>query len=172
MVKGTIFSKFKGDRAPLPALPPLRSVALAWLGGVLAIATVGKLAGLLSMPLMLGSFGASCVLVFGYPDVPFSQPRNVVFGHFLSSLDRPRVPNCLRPAMVGDGIGDRYCDRRDDAHSQCPSASRLKSSDRLFSQPSWAFLLFPTLVGALLITATALLYNNVTREPERYPKYW
>ena len=86
MVKGTIFSKFKGDRAPLPALPPLRSVALAWLGGVLAIATVGKLAGLLSMPLMLGSFGASCVLVFGYPDVPFSQPRNVVFGHFLSSL--------------------------------------------------------------------------------------
>ena len=38
-------------------------------------------------------------------------------------------------------------------------------------QPSWSFLLFPTVVGALLLTAVALLYNNATRE-SRYPKYW
>jgi CBS-domain-containing membrane protein len=35
---------------------------------------------------VLGSFGASCVLLFGYPDNPFSQPRNVIGGHFLTSL--------------------------------------------------------------------------------------
>jgi acetyl esterase/lipase len=40
----------------------------------------------LSTALVLGSFGASCVLVFGFPDVPFSQPRNVILGHLLSSL--------------------------------------------------------------------------------------
>nr|WP_223264590.1 HPP family protein [Sulfuriferula plumbiphila] len=27
---------------------------------------------------MLGSFGASCVLLFGFPESPFSQPRNVI----------------------------------------------------------------------------------------------
>ena len=172
MVKGTIFSKFKGDRAPLPALPPLRSVALAWLGGVLAIATVGKLAGLLSMPLMLGSFGASCVLVFGYPDVPFSQPRNVVFGHFLSSLIGLAFLTVCGPQWWAMGLatGTAIAVMMLTRNVHPPAGSNPVIV--FLSQPSWAFLLFPTLVGALLITATALLYNNVTREPERYPKYW
>ena len=32
------------------------------------------------------SFGATCVLVFGYPESPFAQPKNVFFGHFITSL--------------------------------------------------------------------------------------
>ena len=78
--------KLKGDGASLPPQPSNKSVALAWLGGVLAIAAVAALTDFLSVALVLGSFGASCVLVFGYPDVPFSQPRNVVAGHVISSL--------------------------------------------------------------------------------------
>jgi CBS-domain-containing membrane protein len=38
-------------------------------------------------------------------------------------------------------------------------------------QPSWGFLLFPTLVGALVLVAVALVYNNATRDA-KYPKYW
>ena len=37
--------------------------------------------------------------------------------------------------------------------------------------PSWGFLLFPTLVGAVLIVLVALIYNNLSREA-RWPKYW
>jgi CBS-domain-containing membrane protein len=36
--------------------------------------------------LLLGSFGASCVLVFGYPDAPFAQPMNVVGGHIICTV--------------------------------------------------------------------------------------
>lgn len=78
-------NKLRGDSAALPPRPSPRSVAIAWLGGVLAIAAVATLADALSAMLVLGSFGASCVLVFGYPDAPFSQPRNVIAGHVLSS---------------------------------------------------------------------------------------
>ena len=39
------------------------------------------------------------------------------------------------------------------------------------AQPAWSFLLFPTLMGALVIIAVALFYNNATRSA-RYPKYW
>lgn len=78
--------KLKGDGAQLPPKPHIKTIALAWLGGFLAIAAVAGFADLLSVALVLGSFGASCFLVFGYPDLPFSQPRNVVVGHFLSSL--------------------------------------------------------------------------------------
>ena len=36
--------------------------------------------------LILGSFGASCVLVFGFIESPFAQPRNVIVGHVLCSF--------------------------------------------------------------------------------------
>lgn len=75
------FNKLRGDSAALPARPGLRQVLIALLGGVLAIAAIAGLGDALTASLLLGSFGASCVLVFGFPDVPFSQPRNVMFGH-------------------------------------------------------------------------------------------
>jgi CBS-domain-containing membrane protein len=70
----SFFLKFRGDRAALPPRPAGKAVAIAWLGGALTIAAVASLTDALSAMLVLGSFGASCVLVFGYPDVPFSQP--------------------------------------------------------------------------------------------------
>jgi CBS-domain-containing membrane protein len=39
------------------------------------------------------------------------------------------------------------------------------------TQPSWAFLVTPTLAGALLIAAFALFYNNLVRR-QKYPKHW
>jgi CBS-domain-containing membrane protein len=39
------------------------------------------------------------------------------------------------------------------------------------SQPGWAFVIYPTLVGALLLVALALVFNNSTRKTT-YPIYW
>ena len=79
-------SKLRGDSAELPPQPSIRNVALAWLGGALSILATAWLSENLDAALILGSFGASAVLIFGFPDSPFSQPRNIVAGHFLSSL--------------------------------------------------------------------------------------
>ena len=35
---------------------------------------------------LAGSFGSSMVLLFGYPESPFAQPKNVFFGHLLTAL--------------------------------------------------------------------------------------
>ena len=35
---------------------------------------------------LAGSFGSSMVLLFGYPESPFAQPKNVFFGHLITSL--------------------------------------------------------------------------------------
>ena len=78
--------KLAGDRTPLPPKPDLKPIILAGLGGTLAIGIIAWLAQSLETALVLGSFGASCVLIFGFPDSPFSQPRNVIGGHFISSL--------------------------------------------------------------------------------------
>ena len=167
----SFLSKLKGDNAPLPPQPSTKAVALAWLGGFLAIAAVASLNDLLSVALVLGSFGASCVLVFGYPDVPFSQPRNVVAGHFISSLVGLVFLFAFGPhwwsvaLAVGTAIALMMLTRT--VHPPAGSNPVIV----FLMQPTWSFLLFPTLVGALVLMAVALVYNNVTRDA-KYPKYW
>ena len=78
-------SKMRGG-AVCPPRASLHLIALAGLGGIFAIAAVASLSQFAATPLILGSFGATCVLVFGFPESPFSQPRNVIVGHLLSSL--------------------------------------------------------------------------------------
>ena len=35
---------------------------------------------------LAGSLGSSMVLLFGYPESPFAQPKNVFFGHLVTSI--------------------------------------------------------------------------------------
>ena len=41
----------------------------------------------------------------------------------------------------------------------------------MLSMPGWRFLLTPTLLGAAILVAVALLFNN-SRKTDRYPRYW
>ena len=163
--------KLAGDRAALPAKPPFRNVALAWLGGFIAIAAIALLSKNLSHAFVLGSFGASCVLVFGFPDAPFSQPRNVIGGHALSSFVGLLFLTVFgahwwaMAAAVGTVIALMMYLRI--VHPPAGSNPVII----FLLQPSWGFLAFPSIAGAVVIVAVALLYNNAVRET-RYPKYW
>ena len=64
----------------------VRAILLGGLGGFLAIGALALLGGSLNVLLLLGSFGASCVLLFGYPDAPFAQPINVIGGHVICTV--------------------------------------------------------------------------------------
>ena len=35
---------------------------------------------------LTASFGSTMVLLFGYPESPFAQPKNIFFGHLLTSV--------------------------------------------------------------------------------------
>lgn len=166
-----LIQKLRGQSTPLPPAPKLSNVALAWLGGVLAISVLAGLGDWLSLSLVLGSFGASCVLVFGFPDVPFSQPRNIIAGHFLSSLIGLGFLTLLGPhwwslaLAVGTTIAVMMLTRT--VHPPAGSNPVIV----FLTQPTWSFLMFPTLSGALLLVFVALIYNNLSRT-QHYPKYW
>lgn len=166
-----LIQKFRGQSSPLPPAPKFRDVALAWLGGVLAISILAGLGEQLMLPLILGSFGASCVLIFGFPEAPFSQPRNVVAGHFMSSLIGLTFLSLFGPhwwslaLAVGTTIAVMMATRT--VHPPAGSNPVIV----FLTQPSWSFLWFPTLIGAILLVLAALLYNNMSRS-QAYPKYW
>jgi CBS-domain-containing membrane protein len=166
-----LLTKFRGDSAALPPRAPAKAVALAFVGGFLAIAIIAVLAQSLHVALVLGSFGASCVLVFGYPDVPFSQPRNVIVGHVLSTLIGLAFVYFCGPQWwsvalaVGTAIAGMMLTRT--VHPPAGSNPVIV----FLMQPGWEFALFPTLTGAVILVLVALFYHNLTRE-SRWPKYW
>ena len=62
----------------------------AFIAGVLSSITIGALT-LLTYKTSLGlfltaSFGSSMVLLYGFPENSFAQPKNIFFGHLLTSF--------------------------------------------------------------------------------------
>ena len=61
---------------------------------------------------LTASFGSSMVLLYGYPESPFAQPKNIFFGHFLTSAVGilflffiPLPIYITIPLAVGTGVG-------------------------------------------------------------------
>lgn len=164
------FSKMQAGGV-CPPRASCRQIALASLGGCIAIAVVAWLANISHLPLVLGSFGATCVLVFGFPDVPFSQPRNVIGGHFLASLTGLLLFALLgshwwsMALAVGVAIGIMQLTRT--VHPPAGSNPLIV----MLAAPSWDFLLTPTLLGATALVLIALVFNNLQTN-QKYPKYW
>ena len=60
----------------------LAGIFSAFTIGVLTVLTYKSALGLF----IAGSFGSSMVLLFGFPESPFAQPKNVFFGHLVTAL--------------------------------------------------------------------------------------
>ncbi|HEX5392610.1 MAG TPA: HPP family protein [Rhodocyclaceae bacterium] len=167
----SFIAKLQGDGMSRPPRPANNAIAKAWIGAVLAIAAVAWAATSTQTALVLGSFGASCVLVFGFPDLPFSQPRNVALGHILSSLTGLLFLTLFGPAWwsmaLAAGTAIALMMATGTVHPPAGSNPVIV----FLAQPGWGFLLFPTAFGIAILLAVALVYNNVSREG-RYPKYW
>lgn len=167
-----LLKKMRGDGA---SPPPRSSLSIILATVVAAIAVIGGLSYLtheLEVMVLLGSFGASTIIVFAYPDSPFAQPRNVIFGHLIGSACGLACTHLLpghwwaSALAVGGAIGVMKLTRT--VHPPACSNPLIVFA---LTQAPWTFLIFPTLVGASLIVLVALFYHNLRREA-RWPKYW
>ncbi|MCE1235318.1 MAG: HPP family protein [Hyphomicrobiales bacterium] len=162
--------KFAGG-GPIPDRAPTRAIVLAGLGGFVAIGLLAALSGATGAALTLGSFGASCVLVFGFPDAPFSQPRNVVVGHVASSAIGLLCLALLGPHWWTAGLATALAIAAMMATRTVHPPAGSNPVIVWLSHPGWGFLIAPTLLGALALVLVALVYLNATR-PTNWPKYW
>lgn len=167
-----LLAKMRGDGGGPPPRPATTAVVGSSLAAAAAIAGLSYVTRELEVLLLLGSFAASALIVFAYPDSPFAQPRNVVLGHLVGSACGL---GCLHlapsqwwtPALaVGAAIALMKLTRT--VH---PPACSNPLIIFALHQASWTFLLLPTLAGASAIILAALFYHNL-RRTERWPKYW
>jgi CBS-domain-containing membrane protein len=154
-----------------PAYPAKAAIALAGLGGFLGIGALALLGDGSGVTLLLGSFGASCVLLFGYPEAAFAQPANVIGGHVICTVIGLLVVNVcgVHAWSLGLAVGLSIATMMATRTVHPPAGSNPVIV--FLSHPTWSFLLFPVLAGALMLVLLAMFYNNAIRKV-RYPHYW
>lgn len=70
---------------PSPPRPNLPYIFATWICSMLAISALYVVSVYTNSVLIMAPFGATCVLVFGAPDSPLAQPRNVIGGHLIAA---------------------------------------------------------------------------------------
>jgi len=164
-------SKMKGHKRTTPLVsPPPLDVILTWLGAFLGITAITLFAHQYTLP-VVASFGASAVLIYGVPDAPLSQPRNVIFGHTFSAA--AGVVTFMMfgltwwsPAL-GTALALVVMLLTKTTHP--PGGATALFAVLSKAQPS--YILTPIMAGAIILVVLGLLVNNLS--PNRqYPRYW
>lgn len=146
-------------------------IAFATVGAVLAVSALAFLATSTSGLLLLGSFGASTLLLFALPEAPLSQPRSVVGGHLIASLIALGCLALFGPAWwsvglaTGLAVGVMMATRT--VHPPAGSNAIIV----FLAKPAWGLLLFSTLAGTLVLIVVAIIYHRATGR-HKYPLYW
>jgi CBS-domain-containing membrane protein len=168
----SVFSKIRGGGARPPAASP-RQVLNGLIGGGLAISIIAAITRSYHVPLLMAPLGASCFLIFAVPDVPFAQPRNVVFGHLLSSLVGLIFVNYVGvgPIQMGVAVGVASAVMLYTRTSHPPAGADPLVVMIAAGKLGWSFLATPVLVSTVILVLVALLVNNVGKD-KAWPKYW
>lgn len=166
------FSKMRGVRRdkPLPSLHPF-DVFISWLGAFLGISTVAYLTLTYEAPLMVASFGASAVLIYGVPDVPLAQPRNVFFGHVLSATTGVIIYSIFGLSWWSTALGCSLSIGLMLLTKTTHPPAGATGMVAVWTQQSPMFIFAPVAAGAVILIIIGLITNNIS--PRRsYPKYW
>ena len=94
----------------------MKNLKQSILAGLFSMITIGILTLLTYKTefglFLIASFGSSMVLLFGYPESPFAQPKNIFFGHLITSIVGliflnfvPLPLFLIIPFAVGFGVG-------------------------------------------------------------------
>ena len=156
------------------------------LGGIGAGVTIGILAYITFQSTLAGSvyglwlaasFGSSVVVVFGYPENEFAQPKNVLLGHLLCAfigilfvtlfkISQDRTIFFLAIGIAA-GIAVMLMMALKVTHPPAGGNTIVV----MLTQDSFQFLIFPIMVGAITIIIGGVIYNRFILK-KTYPKKW
>ncbi len=134
------------------------------MGGFLVIFLLAQLTASLHAALLIAPFGASCVLVFGLPQSPLAQPKNVIGGHLISAAVGLMAFHLLgaSPLSFGLGVGVAIAAMLLTGTTHPPAGA--DPIVVILAKAAWPFLFSPILIGAATIVVIGLIYHRlVTR---------
>ena len=123
---------------------------------------------------LIGSFGATCVLIYGAIQSPLAQPRNLIGGHLVSALIGVTVykimPDILwltAPLAVALSIVVMQITKTLHPPGGATALIAVIGTEKIKTL-GYLYVLTPVLTGALILFVVALIFNNMTPN-RKYP---
>jgi CBS-domain-containing membrane protein len=127
---------------------------------------------------LIGSYGASAVIIFCSPRSPVAQPRNVIGGHLIGAICGCTMRIAIDPyeqsmaCALSVSIAIIIMEFTETLHPPGGATALLAVT----IQPTlpWAnflFVLVPALSGACVMLIVALVVNNIPLK-RTYPAFW
>ncbi len=174
------FAKMKGITKSPPAVS-FAEIIWSWIGAFFGIASVAfinyNFLGGTDFVMIIGSFGASAVLIYGAIRSPLAQPRNFVGGHIISAIIGVASYQILSSHMwlaasiaVATAIAVMHATKTLHPPGGATALIAVIGSQKIHSL-GYLYAIVPAGLGALIMLAVALLVNNIPKS-RRYPEYW
>lgn len=176
----SFWQKLRG-RTQSPPRVSLSEIVWSWLGSFLGIAAVAyinyKIFAGTDLVMLVGSFGASALLIYGANKSPFAQPRNLLGGHLLSAIIGvgtyqilPQHPWLAASLAVATSIAAMHVTRT--LHPPGGATALIAvMGDAKIHALGFFYVVMPVGVGAAIMLLIALVVNNIPKN-RSYPQYW
>ena len=144
------------------------------LAGLFSIITIGALTYLTYKTtfglFLVASFGSTMVLLYGYPDSPFAQPKNIFFGHLVTALIGILVLNFLPLPLfiiipIAVGLGVCFMILLNVTHPPAGGNPIIV----IIGSVSYDYLLNPIIFGSIIVVAFGIIINRLILK-KKYPK--
>jgi len=123
---------------------------------------------------LIGSFGASSVLIYGVIQSPLAQPRNLIGGHLVSAIIGVTVfqllPNIVwltAPLAVSLSIIAMQYTKTLHPPGGATALIAVTGSEKIKTL-GYLYVLSPVLTGVIILLLVALIVNNMTSQ-RKYP---
>jgi CBS-domain-containing membrane protein len=170
----------KGTTKSPPAVA-LTEIVWSWIGAFLGIASVAyihyNLIETTDLLMVIGSFGASAVLIYGAIKSPLAQPRNLIGGHVLSAIIGVVSYQLFHDYIwlaaslaVATSIAVMHATKTLHPPGGATGLIAVIGSEKVHGL-GYLYVLMPVGLGAAIMLVIALLVNNLSKN-RRYPEFW
>ncbi|HEB69265.1 MAG TPA: HPP family protein [Desulfobulbus sp.] len=174
------FQKMKGTTKS-PPMVGFFEICWSWLGAFLGIAAVASihynLIAQTDLVMVIGSFGASAVLIYGAIKSPLAQPRNLVGGHIISAVIGVACYKLFGGQMwlasalaVATAIAVMHATKTLHPPGGATALIAVIGSTKVH-ELGFFYAVVPVGVGVIIMLIVALLVNNIPKK-RSYPEYW
>lgn len=156
----------------------------AWIGSFLGIIAISyfhmDILDDKDLTLVVGSFGASAVLVYGVPNSPLSQPRNLIGGHLLSAIVgvisyKLFSSNLFLATAIAVSTSILIMQLTLTLHPPGGATSLIAViGGEQIHELEFFYILIPVFSGALILFLIAFIVNNIPKNrayPESFKNY-
>jgi len=180
MTVSEYIAKMKGSTKSPPGVGA-GELAWSWLGAVIGIGLCAYLSAKYFEPrdltLLIGSFGASAVLVYGAIKSPLAQPRNLIGGHVISGLIGVLCYNIFGGTIwfaaaiaVSLAIATMLATKTLHPPGGATALIAVTGGAKIHSL-GYLYAFLPAGAGACILLLVALIVNNLSKN-RKYPEYW